>query len=55
MDCDGTNYIVQEIELDAFAFTKYYLENFEGIQVVNKINKLDQYILNYLKLAIEIM
>ncbi len=54
MDGDGTNYIVQEIELDAFAFTKYYLENFENIQVVNKIDKLDQYILNYLKLAIEI-
>jgi len=55
MDNTGSNYISQEIELDAFAFTKYYLENFEGIQVVNKIDKLDQYILNYLKLAIEIM
>ena len=55
MDNTGSNYISQEIELDAFAFTKYYLENLEGIQVVNKIDKLDQYILNYLKLAIEIM
>lgn len=26
MDNTGSNYISQEIELDAFAFTKYYLE-----------------------------
>lgn len=55
MDGNGTNYIAQEIELDAFAVTKFYLEKFEGIQVVNKIDKIDQYILVYLKFAIDTM
>ena len=48
MDINGSNYIAQEIELDAFAFTKYYLEEFENIEVVNKIDKLDFYILEYI-------
>ena len=49
MDSNGSNYIAQEIELDAFAFTKYYLEEFENMKVVNKIDKLDLYIHEYIK------
>lgn len=48
MDCDGTNYIVQEIELDAFAFTKYYLEKFENMKVRIKIDGLDNVIDKYI-------
>lgn len=55
MDIDGSNYIAQEIELDAFAFTKYYLEEFENIVVVNKIDKLDFYILEYIKRSKDIL
>jgi hypothetical protein len=55
MDSNGSNYIAQEIELDAFAFTKYYLEEFENIEVVNKIDKLDFYILEYIKRSKDIL
>jgi predicted secreted protein len=55
MDNTGSNYISQEIELDAFAFTKYYLEEFENIEVVNKIDKLDFYILEYIKRSKDIL
>ncbi|NLC96854.1 MAG: hypothetical protein GX675_04710 [Erysipelotrichaceae bacterium] len=55
MDNTGSNYISQEIELDAFAFTKYYLEEFENIEVVNKIDKLDFYILEYIKRSKDIV
>ncbi|NLE04995.1 MAG: hypothetical protein GX638_09360 [Crenarchaeota archaeon] len=48
MDSNGSNYIAQEIELDAFAFTKYYLEKYENMKVVNKIGKLDFYIQEYI-------
>ena len=44
MDSNGNNYMAQEIELDAFAFTKYYLEKYENMKVDNKIDKLDFYI-----------
>jgi len=49
MDSNDSNYIAQEIELDAFAFTKYYLEEFENIKVFKKIDKLDLYIHEYIK------
>jgi uncharacterized protein YfeS len=49
MDSNGSNYIAQEIELDAFAFTKYYLEKFENMKVNSKIDKLDFYIKEYIK------
>lgn len=49
MDSNGSNYIAQEIELDAFAFTKYYLEKFENMKVVNKIERMDFYIQEYIK------
>ena len=55
MDSNGSNYIAQEIELDAFAFTKYYLEEFEYIEVVNKIDKLDFYIQEYIRGAKDIL
>ena len=55
MDTCGSNYITQEIELDAFAFTKYYLEEFENIEVVNKIDKLDFYISEYIKRSKDIL
>lgn len=37
MNNTGSNYISQELELDAFAFTKYYLETIEGL-IVNHLN-----------------
>ncbi len=55
MDTCGSNYITQEIELDAFAFTKYYLEEFENIKVVNRIDKLDLYIHEYIKRSKDIL
>ena len=41
---DGSNYVNQELEVDAFAFTKYYLKEYENIDVVNKIECLDKYL-----------
>lgn len=55
MDSNGSNYIAQEIELDAFAFTKYYLEEFENMKVVNKIDKLDLYIFEYINRSKDIL
>lgn len=55
MDTCGSNYIAQEIELDAFAFTKYHLEEFENIKVVNRIDKLDLYIHEYIKRSKDIL
>jgi len=55
MDTSGSNYIAQEIELDAFAFTKYYLEEFENMKVVNKIDKLDLYIFEYINRSKDIL
>lgn len=48
MDNTGSNYISQEIELDAFAFTKYYLEKFENMKVRSKIDGLDNVIDKYI-------
>jgi len=50
MNNNGSNYIDQELELDAFSFTKYYLEKFEGIQVVNKIAGYDEIIGKYISI-----
>lgn len=55
MDGSGTNYITQEIELDAFAFTKFYLENYESIPVINKVMGYDQIIDKYLIINESIM
>lgn len=51
----GTNYMIQELELDAFAFTKFYLEKFENIKVENRIYGYDQYIDIYIEHAKAIM
>ncbi len=42
MDDEGSNYISQELELDAFAFTKNYLNEYESIKVKNKIDGYDE-------------
>ena len=52
---NGSNYITQEIELDAFAFTKFYLENYESIPVINKVPGYDEFIDKYLEINIRIM
>jgi len=44
----GINYISQELELDAFAFTKFYLERFESITVKSKIKGYDEIIDKYI-------
>lgn len=54
MEKTGTNYIGQELELDAFAFTKYYLEKFEGIVVKNRIEGLDDILSKYIDFNKEI-
>jgi len=55
MNSNGSNYIAQEIELDAFAFTKFYLENYESIPVTNKVPGYDQIIDKYLIINESIM
>ena len=55
INASGTNYLSQEIELDAFAFTIFYLENFENIKVENRIDGYDQYIDIYIEHAKAIM
>jgi len=55
MDSNGSNYIAQEIELDAFAFTKFYLENYESIPVTNKVPGYDEFIDKYLHINHNIM
>ncbi len=55
MDSNGSNYIVQEIEIDAFAFTKYYLENYESIPVINKVPGYDLIIDKYVRINKEVM
>ncbi len=44
MNANGDNYINQELEIDAFAFTKFYLKEYEHIDVQNKIEGLDEYL-----------
>ena len=52
---DGSNYINQELEIDAFAFTKFYLKQYEHIDVKNKMNGLDKYLDEYILKNIMIM
>lgn len=49
MNFDGSDYISQELEIDAFAFTKYYLKKYEGIDVKNKIEGLDEFLDEYIE------
>ncbi len=55
MNEDGSNYINQELEIDAFAFTKFYLREFEHINVENKMNGIDEYLDAYIMKNIMIM
>lgn len=50
MDKVGSNYISQELELDAFSFTKYYLDKYESIKVKNSISGYDVIINKYILL-----
>lgn len=52
---DGSDYLEQELEIDAFAFTKFYLEYYEKMQVVNRIEGLDKYLDLYIEKNIRIM
>ena len=46
---DGSDYIGQELEIDAFAFAKFYLETYEGMEVINRIDGLDKYLDLYIE------
>lgn len=52
---DGSDYIGQELEIDAFAFTKFYFEHYEGMKVVNRIDGLDDILDLYIEKNIRIM
>lgn len=41
-------YLSQELEIDAFAFTRYYLKKFHNINVENKIKGFDFLLDNYI-------
>lgn len=51
----GSNYINQELEIDAFAFTKFYLESYENMDIINRIDGLDKYLDLYIKKNMRIM
>lgn len=55
MNEDGSNYINQELEIDVFAFTKFYLKKYEHIDVKNKMDGLDIYLDEYIIKNISIM
>ena len=55
MNENGANYINQELEIDAFAFTKFYLKQYEHIDVKNKMYGLDKYLDAYIIKNIKIM
>lgn len=48
MNEDGSNYINQELEIDAFAFTKFYLKQYECLDVHNKVDGLDEHLDKYI-------
>lgn len=52
---DGSNYLEQELEINAFAFTKFYLERYEDMKVVNRIDGLDYILDLYIEENIRIM
>ena len=54
-DDEHASYAYQELEIDAFAFTKYYLEKYENLKDFNKIDKLDLYILEYINWSKDIL
>lgn len=48
MNNKGSNHISEELELDAFAFTKHYLDKYEPMKVENMINGYDELIDKYI-------
>jgi len=52
---DSTTYVLQEIEIDAFAFTKYYLENYEGLTVIHPNEQYEDIIKLYIISNLHIM
>lgn len=48
MDKVGSKYISQDLELDAFFFTKYYLKKYESLNLQNKIVGYDEIIDKYI-------
>ena len=55
INSDDSNYINQELEIDAFAFTKFYLKVYEGIEVKNRIDGLDEVLDEYIEKCKRIM
>ena len=55
INSDCSNYINQELEIDAFAFTKFYLKVYEGIEVKNRIDGLDEVLDEYIEKCKRIM
>ena len=43
------NYMMQEIEIDAFAFTKWYMDKFLNVDVIHKIKPYEEIIKEYIK------
>ncbi len=52
---DSTTYVLQEIEIDAFAFTKYYLEKYEGLTVIHPNVQYEDIIKLYITSNLHIM
>lgn len=52
---DSTAYVMQDIEIDAFAFTKYYLEKYEGMIVVHPNTQYEDLIKKYIEINNRIM
>ena len=49
MGSDSDEYFLQSIEVDAFAFTKYYLKKYLNIDVINHVEGLDKILDLYIK------
>ncbi len=52
---ESTTYAIQDIEIDAFAFTKYYLEKYEEMDVIHPNIQYEELIRKYIKHNIKIM
>ncbi len=48
-DDEHASYAYQELEIDAFAFTKYYLERYENIKVIHPSKQYEDIIKKYIK------
>jgi hypothetical protein len=50
---NGSNYVSQELEIDDFAFTKYYLKNNEGLIVNHLKTAYEKVITKYIDICID--